>query len=335
MIIRNHTPFSPLYFESRDVQGRDFGVFVLRGTFDIVPGQPLRPCQKQDPIVEADQYFGEIGKSSLRVESDLAPFKPRTDIHILGTARAPGGRPLPDWLVRVKVGELEKTLRVTGPRKWVKDGGTYRLAEPEPVTEVPIRYENAFGGVWKDNWGNEKVCEENPVGIGFVGDEVPNYPDEIPAPQIEDPEDPICEIGKLHRPQGLGPIARSWQPRRGLSGTFDDAWLSSRWPELPHDFDFRFYSSGHPGLACTGFLQGNEEITIEGTGDDMNHRTHLPGYLLALLLRRRDGSMAMAPVMLDTLDIDLNTRRAHLAWRGVFAVQKALRVLEARLHLPI
>jgi hypothetical protein len=334
MIIRNYTPFSPLYFESRDVQGRDFGVFVLRGTFDIIPGQALRPCPKQEPIVDADQYFGEVGKSSLRVESDLAPFKPKTDIHVLVTAKAPGGRPLPDWLVRVKVGAVEKTLRVTGPRKWVKEGGTYRLTDPEPVLEVPIRYEHAFGGIWKDNWGNEKVFEENPVGVGFVGDEVPSYPDEIPAPQIEDPEDPIGEIGRIHKPQGLGPIARSWQPRRGLAGTFDDAWLKGRWPELPYDFDFRFYGNAHPGLTCSGFLRGNEEITMEGMGDDSDGRAYLPSYTLALLLRRKEGSLAVAPVLMDTLTVDLEARRVYLTWRGTFSVQKRLRVLEARMRLP-
>lgn len=334
MIIRNYTPWSPLYFESRDVQGRDFAVFVLRGTFDIVPNQPLRPCPKQDPIVQADQYFGELGKSSLRLESDLAPYKPKTDIHVLATARAPGGRPLPDWLVHVKVGTIEKTLRVTGPRRWVKDGGAYRLTDPEPALEVPLLYENAFGGRWKDNWGNERVFEENPVGLGFVGEEVPSYPDEIPAPQIEDPDDPITEIARVHRPQGLGPIARSWQPRRGLAGTFDDAWRQTRWPELPEDFDFGFYGSAHPALACPGFLRGDEEITTEGTGDETDGRIYLPGYDLALLLRRKEGSLAAARVMLDTLTIDLDARRAHLTWRGTFSVQKRLRVLEARMRLP-
>ena len=83
MIVRNYTPFSPLYFESKDLEGRDFGVFVLRGTFDMVPGQVLRPCPKQDPIVDADEYYGDPATSSLRMESDLAPFKPGTDIQIL------------------------------------------------------------------------------------------------------------------------------------------------------------------------------------------------------------------------------------------------------------
>lgn len=334
MIVRNYTPFSALYFESKDVEGRDFGVFVLRGTFDMVPGQVLRPCPKQDPIVDADEYYGDPATSSLRMESDLAPFKPRTDIQILATAKAPGGRPLPDWLVKVKVGPVAKTLRVTGPRKWVRENGGYRLTDAEPTLEVPIRYENAFGGVWKDNWGNEKVFEENPVGVGFVGEEAPSYPDEIPAPRIEDPDDPIGEIGKLHKPQGFGPVARSWLPRRGLAGTLDDQWLKTRWPELPHDFDFAFYNAAHPDLVAPSLLRGDEEITVEGLGDDVDGRFYLPGYQLGLLLRHHDGSLAVVPVFLDGVVISAEARRVGLLWRSSYLIRKRLRVLEARMEKP-
>ncbi|MBK9258908.1 MAG: DUF2169 domain-containing protein [Polyangiaceae bacterium] len=157
MILRNYTPFPPLLFDGRDVQGRDFAVLVLRGTFDIIPGAPLRPNPTQQPIVESDVWHGEPNYSSVYMESDLAPFKPRTDILVNAIAHAPGGRPLPDWQVGIEVGPIKKRLRVTGPRAWVREGGEWKLEDPAPVTEVPLRYEYAFGGIYKSNWGDEHI----------------------------------------------------------------------------------------------------------------------------------------------------------------------------------
>lgn len=334
MILRNYTPFRPLYFESRDVEGREFGVLVLRGTFDIIPGAPLRPCPEQAPIVEADVWHGEANASSVYMESDLAPFKPRTDILVNAVAHAPGGRPLPEWIVRVKVGELDKALRVTGPRRWVREGGTWTLTEPEPVTAVPIRYENAFGGVWENGWREKKVFEQNPVGVGFVGEGSPSYPDEIAAPQIEAPEDPVVELGKVYAPQGLGPIGRAWLPRRKLAGTFDEEWKRSRWPELPLDFQFAHYNAAHPGLQYPGFMKGDEEVRLEGLSPEGSLLAYLPGYRVGVLLRFQDGSLAPAPALLDTLMLDVPAGRGHLTWRVTFPKGKALRVIEPRMTQP-
>src|SRR5262245_63332258 len=139
MIVEHHSPFATLMFSSRDPQQRDFYVVVLRGTFRIEPNAPLRLDAEQHPIVETDVFHADPHASSLFLEGDLAPFKPRSDIQIHAVAHAPGGWATPHWLVRARVGSIEKTLRVTGPRRWVKgDGGTWELTEPEPCVEVPV-----------------------------------------------------------------------------------------------------------------------------------------------------------------------------------------------------
>src|SRR5262249_40052224 len=153
-----------------------------------------------------------------------------------------------------------KSLRVTGPRAWVRKGGDWQLEDPEPVAEVPLRYEHAFGGIWKSNWGEEHIFHENPVGTGFIEGDVPGDVDRWPAPQIESPDDPVGELGKRYKPEGLGPIARSWQPRLGRAGMFDAEWQRTRWPELPLDFEFSFYNAAHPDLICSVFLRGDEEV---------------------------------------------------------------------------
>src|SRR6185503_21300320 len=93
----NYTPWPQIAFESRTPDDEAFGVLVVRGTFRIVPGEALRPVPHQPPVALADIYRGEPGRSSLRAESDLAPFKPRSDIHVDAVARAPHGTPSARW----------------------------------------------------------------------------------------------------------------------------------------------------------------------------------------------------------------------------------------------
>lgn len=334
MILRNYTPFPPLLFDGRDVPGRNFGVLVLRGTFELIPGAALRPNPKQQPIVESDVWHGEPNASSVYMESDLAPFKPRTDILVNAVAHAPGGRPLPDWQVGVEVGPIKKRLRVTGPRAWVREGGDWRLEDPEPIAELPLRYEYAFGGMYKSNWGDEHICLENPVGKGYIEGDVPSHEDRWPAPQIESLDEPVVEFGKKYRPEGFGPIARSWQPRLKCAGTFDDEWQKTRWPELPRDFEFSFYNAAHSDLICPGFLRGDEEVVLEGLSPEGTQRFYLPGYKMGALIRYKNGSMAMAPVFLDTVFVDVVTSKVHLTWRSAMPKGKPIRVIEPRMMLP-
>lgn len=334
MILRNYTPFAPLLFQSRDVDGRELWTLILRGTFRVVPFAPLALDPDQQPVVETDVFHGEMNASSVRLESDIVAFKPRADIHIRAVARAPGGFEAPSWVVRARVGGLEKALRVTGPRRWVKEESAWRLTDPEPCAEVPMLYENAYGGVWQNAWGDASICEENPLGVGYLKEGQLPAEGELRAPRIEALDDPIGPLGKAHKPEGLGPISRAWQPRRSLAGTFDDAWKRERWPELPVDFSFEHYNSAHPDLIYPGYLAGDEEVSLENLDPSGGLRFFLPGYELLLLLRLADGPFVFASVNLDTLSIDVPEGRAFLTWRAVFLELAPIRVIEARMTYP-
>lgn len=331
MTLRNYTPFAPLFFESRDQEGRQFGVLVLRGTFKIIPNAALKPDPDQKPIVEADVYHGEVGKSSVRMESDLAPFKPRADIHINAVACAPGGRPASSWLVDVQIGKLRKQLKVTGRRFWSHSMlSGWKLSSPELCAEVPLRYEHAYGGIFKHE-EDEEVFEQNPVGVGFALAKKADRDAPILAPQIESPAEPITSLDQTPAPQGLGVIAKAWLPRRKLAGTYDEKWKKERWPELPADFNFAYYNSAHPDLIYPGYLKGDERIQLEGLRPNGALRFALPAYRVFLLLRFRDGMMMPAPLFLDTLLIDVPENKAYLTWRFALGLEQPLRVIEARL----
>ena len=349
MELRNHTPFAPFVFASEDDAGTAMGVMALRGTFKIVPGAALLPDQDQAPVRLADVYRGEPGASSVRWEGDLAPLKPRADIHLNAVAYAPEAEPTPEWTVGVTVGRrneddepvrlVHAVLRVTGPRMWYRGVLGWKLEPPTPARSVPLTYENAYGGTVLDASGGPVPYAPNPVGKGFF---LPKQAeaDEIPAPQVEWPTDPVERVGDDVAPAGVGPLARSWQPRLGLAGTFDDAWKEERWPHLPPDFDFAHYNSAPPQLQAPGYLVGDETISLRGLHADTPEVVFcLPDYRMAALLRYQDGRIAPAPLRIDTVEIDVSDpdpeeHRVALVWRSQFPRRTPLRVVEARMELP-
>ena len=334
MELRNYTPFIPLCFESRDPQRMDFGVCVLRGGFDIIPGQRLRPREDQAPLVMADEYHGEPGESSLRIETNLAPFKPKTDIHVEAIATSPDGQPRPRWRVGIQIGHIQRLLEVTGPRGWQKSLGRWSLSEPKPITDLPLRYEYAYGGGWPLLAQGGEACMENPTGLGYPDPRLRASPDWVQAPQIVDPAQADPAFNTPIAVKGLGPMPPSWSPRLQYAGTFDAVWEKTRWPELPEDFDYAFYNSAHPDLIYPGYVAGNEEVRALNLSPVPQLRFWLPGYQLGLLARLENGRINLLPMQLDSLHFDLIQMRAYLTWRGLYAIAEPLRVLEIRLRNP-
>jgi hypothetical protein len=322
----------PLVFESLDVNDTLFQVIVLKGSFEIINGQPLQLAPEPQPLTLADEYYGDPTCSSVKRESDLAPHKPHTDVHFINpVAFAPGGKPAARWQVKALVGPVEKTLQVTGPRQWVrKSFGGWKLSEPEPVTEVPLRYENAFGGFWQHKEENG-VWEENPIGRGFVNPKYLDSNQPVPAPQIESPEEPIAELGKTYRPQGLGPLARAWQPRRQMAGTFDQEWLDKRWPALPRDFDFAHYNSAHPDLIARNYFRGDEPIALEGLSPEGTLAFRLPRYVVFVALEFAGGAVLPVALPLDTVEIDAGRQECSLVWRVRLPLDPAPKTIEAHM----
>lgn len=331
MILRNHTPFPGIVFASEDLERRDYSVVVMKGTFDLIDGTALRPALDQQPLRLADAYYEDPATSSLRYESDLAPFKPRPEIHIVAEAHAPQGVASRGWDVSVRLGAVEKKLRVTGPRQWERiSWGGWRLSEPEPCQSLPIRYEYAYGGTWREGETVE-CCDENPIGRGFVPLALARSLKVIPAPRIESPDDPIGEYGRPYRPEGLGPIGRGWQPRLSLAGTFDESWRRDRWPGLPADFRFAHYNGAHPDLILPGPLVGDEWIELTGLHPAGARRYRLPALKPLLWARFQEGIVLPAPIRLDTIVVDLVQSVATLTWRACLPQEPVIRVAELRL----
>jgi hypothetical protein len=69
-----------------DKDGHGVGVVILKLTYEF-KGGVLEIAEQQESIRFVDEYFGEPGKSDLRVPSDLSDKKPATDVLLIFPAR--------------------------------------------------------------------------------------------------------------------------------------------------------------------------------------------------------------------------------------------------------
>jgi hypothetical protein len=375
-----HTGEAPgLCFRFRDRHGQYRWVVVGRITYAIGDGGALTRLDPQPPLQIREEGFGDVLETPLRHESDLAPEKPRTDLVIHANAYAPGGRATTRFEVALAVRErdrpdgrpgallAERTLAVTGPRAWryrgsasraagaaVKlaslgmiDASSWSLGDPDPVVEVPLRFDHAYGGTVHvpapDGSGKPLALAhgDNPVGRGFL----PRAEDlaeehgldrgvaadlchrwaaehpEVPAPQIEPVDHPLRAPWPPPPLAGWGLVAKHWEVRYRHAGTLDEAWIRDRYPVLPTDFDPRYWNGAHPDLQLDAFPEDAVIETLNlvppSRAPRQALRIALPGTRLDVHVRdatvRRPITLRMK---LDTVVVDLLAGQLTTVYRA-------------------
>lgn len=232
----------------------------------------------------------------------------------------------------------EKTLIITGPCYWTPNVlSGWALGKPTEMTHLPIRYEQAFGGmitIYDPETERDQTVfyDQNPIGVGHW----PNWTHKeakrrkrIPAPRILGTLD-TPKFGQDLVPQGYGPVCRTWQPRLGLAGTYDEKWQAGRWPNLPDDFNFGYWNCAHPDLQIP-FLKGDEVIHLKHLTPDGYLKIRLPGQIPFILVRHKNGEINEAKSNLDTVFIEPDKRRVSLVWRATVHSAPEVRVMEARM----
>lgn len=315
----NRTPYATGRAWGRDKDGVHEWIVIVKGTFDIKPdGQVVRADEQVEPLLLAEHH-GEDGASSLRYEADLVSPKPTTDIVLNGTAHAPNGRPAAEFLASMRVGAVHKQIKVVGNRTW-KDGlmGSAPSAT-EPVAQVPIVYERAYGGFDNSNPDPKKqrLDTRNPVGCGLVtqaGSPVPNF--EYPSGRLD-------KAG----PAGFGPLASYWSPRRELQGTYDEAWKKDRFPLLPADWDPRSVLCSPADQRPAEHLRGGEAVELENLTPSGKLSFVLPRmyFRFSTLIDKRTEEHSG---QLATVIIEPDHPRVILVWQSVLAVRNEVDYLE-------
>ena len=343
--VQNHTRHPSQYYQMLDVSGQVFHVIVSRLTYTLrrVDGhsRPLL-ADLQTPLVATDEFYGEVNASSVIQESDFAAYKPKCDILFThATAHAPGGQPAPRWPVEVRIGDWAKRFTVTGPRyaEPTRDHG-WRITGPEPASQVPIRYEQAFGGTcqWplrtEPDQQPELLAREehNPVGCGYVDEAwlAKSRGADIDVPQIEVPDRPFDEgaiKAQSYPALGLGAIGRWWLPRRLKAGTYGDDWKQTRWPHLPLDFDFGYWNAA-PEDQQIDYPQGGEPVVLIHLHPTPEVRFNLPKPDLKMLLHLEAGVPLFKLMNIDTLIFDMQTLQLIVVQRGLVAARAGVDRIE-------
>lgn len=323
----NSTPFVPLQFEALDTQRNLFGVLLVQGSFEIIDKHRLKLKSQQAPLQFDDLYFGESHRSSLKREGCLAPYKPKTDVVLEATAYSPSRAKESEWISSIRIGNRHKRFRVTGPRYWESKLGLPTLSRIEPIASLDVRYEYAFGG----GVSEDARYLDNPIGTGNV-EKFCNGP--ILCPQLlpEDTTAPIfaSDIGVV----GLGPIAPGWGSRLRHCGALSADWQATTAPYLPSDFSFEFYNVAPPDLRFAPFLRGNELIELINLDSSRHLRFGLPEIEMITLIEFEDGRLVPGPMNLDTVELVIEERKAHLTWRGIFPAQIPTKRIEIRMSAP-
>ncbi|MFO0630777.1 MAG: DUF2169 domain-containing protein [Polyangiales bacterium] len=192
-------------------------------------------------------HAARVRPSLLTRDIDLYGWRNFTDLVVRGSARSE--RPVTSLDVELSVGgsggRLQRALKVTGDRRVERRGDTWRLGDPSSFTEMPLRYDRAFGGT--DERGEDRLGDpderkflaetldpdedsemsrfsypRNPAGSGYVVDEMSL--DGLAWPNVEWADEwlrlaqtvkPLDRWGEHPMPAGFDWFHHAWWPRCG------------------------------------------------------------------------------------------------------------------------
>ena len=206
MNLLNSTGMAAGYTVALDKAGYEHVVVAVKGTFTLPrSGQQAKLADEQVPLVDADLFTGEPGRSATLVECDYVLEKPYCDVLLNGSAYAPGGRSAERIAVGLQVGAMRKSFAVWGNRQWRASGVGYAPSAPEPFTRLPISYDNAFGGTDERLRDPAQVRSylPNPVGRGWHHHVYSELVIGAPVSNTEEIRDPVRSPGGRYRPMAL------------------------------------------------------------------------------------------------------------------------------------
>jgi hypothetical protein len=349
----NDTPYRHFDCDKMGPGRRFFDTVAVKGTFSFSTGT-VELAEEQSPIALADEYWDpeEADRSSVRQVGDLLLYKPGCDILLTGTARSPGYQPAYEWQASVLVHRagtpiVQARAAVFAPRYFRYHDRGWMLESGDAARDVPIRYELAYGGAQLRPMAHAapewQVYPRNPSGTGYFDWEALDERLDYAAPQWEAVGHPFSMRDRDIPLAGFGPVARSWEPRVDLAGTYDEAWESQMLRDVeaglpadyPADFDPRFFHYAHPDLVTPTHLIGDEELVLDGlVGLQNAFAIRLPGIRLDARLRNGQGDEREQALALDTVHLDLDRALMHLTWRLTLDQQldiRAATIKEVRL----
>lgn len=242
-VSQNSTPFLAETFLYQDKQCIKFCVAVVRATFDVDAHGSCAPSRDQTPFVFADAHYGDPETTSVRVEMDFVPVKPRCEVLLDAMAVAPGGHPVDAMEVGLFGPNIRKRAVVTGERRWFGGALGTQPSAPKPFVSMPLAWHLTFGGWDRTDPDTTRHRSDavNPIGTGYLFRQ--GHVDGALLPSIEDPRSRMNFWNGRPTPIGFGPVPRFAQARVRYAGTYDEHWIENVLPFLPQDFDDHYFQA--------------------------------------------------------------------------------------------
>ncbi|MDC3961455.1 DUF2169 family type VI secretion system accessory protein [Polyangium jinanense] len=274
---------------------------VCKVTYALKPGTSIVATEPEG-VNERDNHWDDDPGKCVYAPSDLAPYKPRPEVLLVGSAFAPRREPLRSLFARLVVADVDKSIEVLGARTVARDGA---VSEAQKWTQMPLRYERAAGG--DESW--------NPVGID------PSVVDAYGRRTLPNLQPPGMMAADVPRPiptVGFGPIASRWLVRSAKLGALVGAFANGTWAETPlgMDFDGSYFQSA-PSDQLVSELRPDEPILLENMHPEIERfSTRLPGIKPHMRVEI-EGLPPWEPDLVpDTLWIDTNRAIASLTFRA-------------------
>lgn len=311
---------------------------IVRGKFDLAPGQPLVPSREKLSPIEVDEEDRtpqgdalmeeaecQLGQGKLNADvfeegddyrtgqllypSDFAEFKLNAEIMVLGSCHP--SRQTTEATVRVELGDWHKELVVTGARVWVDHLAGGKHSEPVAFSSMPLDWRHAYGG---------PEYADNPVGKGHGSDELPN---------VEHPRHRVTRSGQRVPPAGLGPVNPEWPHRKAKLGkSYGEEYERKYEPWYPADFDWTNLHAAPADQQLKGYLEGGERLRFVNLHPGSTDFTvEVPRCRPRVFVRLADGKQTEVKLTIDTILADLSPDEdgktaLYVTWRGLTAVRE-------------
>lgn len=328
MNLVNHTALAAELNTQRDLQGFEYLLLLAKGTYRMpLNGEVAELLGSQIPIHFADTATEEPGLSSPLYECEMVPPKPACDVLLLGSAYAPRQAPIRSVSVGLEVsGKFSKNFVVHGERCWNAGILSLGLSQAQPFVQQPLTYDIAFGGadLARDvDASLQEAYASNPVGKGYAKSVGRNLDGKATA-QTESLRNPIRYPSEKYQPMSFGPVGRSWSPRVGYAGTYDQSWIEERYPLLPKDFDARYFQAAPADQQVASLATGDKVVLSNLVHPSLSvHgqvRFALPDLSLQCFVYPRNGTRICLDMRPDTLMLEPDQQRFSILWKATYTL---------------
>jgi hypothetical protein len=311
--INNQTPLAATLLPHRDLSGRQQVLLIAKATWSLHSGR-LAPAEQQVGLLVQPQRrrLGDLDLDAgqrqalgerenddiIWLDHDLSPPKPAFDVIVAGYATAPPNYNAAHLDVGLRIGKNTTVLRSHVPRVWERGLMGYSAKALSPtVRRVPLSYAVAD---WPSGFA---VMTSDGDGRGL--------------PWLEALDVPSQRTRHANRPVGFGHWPENAAHRQPHGGTYGEAWTTQRSPQLPLDFNPRFYNAAHPELQLSDAPPAGTSIGLAHLAREPVLNTHMPDLQLAVQATTAAGAVQrVLKLRSDTLVIEPDLMRMSQLWRA-------------------